>query len=214
MNPKIESINNFTILRLVAALSVLFGHAYILSNGVNQGEDFISNFLVKHYGESLPSLAVDIFFVISGYLIVASYTKHNNLYKYFKARILRIYPALFAAVLFSIIIGAFCTNLPVLEYFTNPEVMEFLRINTFALNTIKFNLPGVFIHNPYPISVNGSLWTLAIELKLYIGVSILGMLWLLKKNNFNIFFLILFAACLFGSQSILFIDSYNLAVYT
>ena len=207
MNHKIYFNNNFTILRLIAALSVLFGHAYILSNGVNQGEDFISNFLVKYYGESLPSIAVDIFFVISGYLIVASYTKHNNLYKYFKSRILRIYPALVVAVLFSIIIGAFCTNLPALEFFTNPEVKEFLLVNAFALNSIKFNLPGVFINNPYPISINGSLWALAIELKLYIGVSILGIVWLLKKNNFNIFFLILFASCLFGTQSSLFIDN-------
>lgn len=201
MNHKIYFNNNFTILRLIAALSVLFGHAYILSNGVNQGEDFISNFLVKYYGESLPSIAVDIFFVISGYLIVASYTKHNNSYNYLKARILRIYPALITAVLFCILAGAASTSLSVSQYFMNPEVKEFLFTNAFAINAIKFNLPGVFLNNPYPISVNGSLWTLTIELRLYVLVLIMGILSLLKKNRFNILFSLFLTTYFFFKES-------------
>ena len=46
--------NNFTLLRLLAAIAVLFGHSYVLSLGVGRGEDFISNFLVRYWGESLP----------------------------------------------------------------------------------------------------------------------------------------------------------------
>jgi peptidoglycan/LPS O-acetylase OafA/YrhL len=182
-------------------LSVLFGHAYILSNGINHGEDFVSSFLVSHFGKSLPSIAVDIFFVISGYLIVASYTKHNNSYNYFKARILRIYPALVVAVLFCIFAGAFSTSLSVSQYFMNPEVKEFLFTNVFALNGIKFNLPGVFLNNPYPISVNGSLWTLTIELRLYVLVLILGILSLLKKNHFNILFYLSLTTLFFFYES-------------
>jgi peptidoglycan/LPS O-acetylase OafA/YrhL len=165
-------------------------------------------FLINHYGKSLPSIAVDIFFVISGYLIVASYTKHNNSYSYLKARILRIYPALITAVIFCIIAGAFSTSLSVSQYFMNSEVKEFLFTNALALNEIKFNLPGVFLNNPYPISVNGSLWTLTIELRLYILVFILGILSLLKKNRFNILFSLFFlTTCLFSKYSSILVNN-------
>jgi peptidoglycan/LPS O-acetylase OafA/YrhL len=138
---------------------------------------------------------------------VASYTRHNNSYSYLKARILRIYPALITVVIFCIVAGAFSTSLPMSQYFMNSEVKEFLYTNSLALNGIKFNLPGVFLNNPYPISVNGSLWTLTIELRLYILVLILGVLSLFKKNRFNILFSLLLITCLFNKQSSIFVNN-------
>ena len=68
-----DRANNFTLLRLLAALAVLYGHSYVLSLGVKGGEDPISNFLIRFWGESLGGIAVDLFFVTSGFLVTASY---------------------------------------------------------------------------------------------------------------------------------------------
>ena len=43
----------------------------------------------------------------------------------------------------------------------------------------KFDLPGVFVDNPYPGSVNGSLWTLPIELVCFLLLPI--WIWILGK---------------------------------
>jgi len=60
-------------------------------------------------------------------------------------------------------------------------------------------LPGVFTSNPYPGSVNGSLWTLPIEVRMYFWVAVLGSLSLLwRAHVFNALFLL---TCLVYAQS-------------
>ena len=195
--------NNFNLLRLCAALSVVFSHSYALSNGVDHGEDFISNFLIKYFNFSFASLGVNIFFVISGYLITASYINRNNFIEFYKARILRIYPALFVNIIFCILIGAIVTNYNIRQYFNSKDTFYFLYQNILLLKGIRFNLPGVFLDNPYPVSVNGSLWTLPIELYLYIAISIFGIISILKKKYFNIFLFLLFVSTFFNKLILL-----------
>lgn len=195
-----ERANNFTLLRLLAAMAVLYGHSYALSLGVSGGEDLISNFLIRYWGESLPSLAVDLFFVSSGFLVTASYLQRDNLFAFIEARVLRIYPGLIVAVLFCVfVVGAFVTTDSVAAYFSSPITWSYLKNNSLLIKGIQFDLPSVFINNPYPISVNGSLWTLPVELWMYFWVAIMGSLSLLKGNKaFNAIFLVL---CLMYAQS-------------
>jgi len=191
--------NNFTIMRLLAAYAVLFGHSYPLSLGPGI-EDPISRFFIHHWGESLPSLAVDLFFVTSGFLVGASYIQRQNLIVFFEARALRIIPALFIAVLFCIfIVGPFATTLPLSEYFSSTSTWSYLKHNSTLITGIQFDLPGVFVTNPYQTSVNGSLWTLPIEVSMYFWVAILGYLSILKNiQSFNLFFVLI---CLIYAQS-------------
>ncbi|TRW92203.1 acyltransferase family protein [Candidatus Methylobacter oryzae] len=191
--------NNFTLLRLLAAMAVLFGHSWPLSLGLNGSEDPISTFLIKFTGESLPSLAVDLFFVTSGFLVTASYIQRENLFEFIEARILRIFPGLVFAVFFCVFAGYLVTTEPKLNYFLSPATWSYLKHNIFLVNGIQFDLPGVFLNNPYPLSVNGSLWTLPIEILMYVWVAVLGYLSLLKdKKSFNLFFIVL---CLMYAQS-------------
>lgn len=186
-----DRANNFTLLRLVAALCVLFGHSYALSLG--HGEDPLSNFLIKFWGESLPSMAVDLFFVTSGFLVTASFMKREDIFTFVEARLLRIFPGLFVAVLFCVfVVGAIFTTLSLQDYLAAPGVWSYLKHNLFLLNGIQFSLPSVFLTNPYPVSVNGSLWTLPIEITMYFWVALLGALALLKDVRvFNLLFLVL-----------------------
>jgi hypothetical protein len=43
-------------------------------------------------------------------------------------------------------------------------------------------LPGAYVGNPYPYAVNGSLWTLPIELRLYALLAIAGVIGLLSRR--------------------------------
>lgn len=191
--------NNFTLLRLCAAMAVLFGHSWPLSLGLNGGEDPISNFLIGFSGESLPGFAVDLFFVTSGFLVTASYIQRENLYAFIEARALRILPGLSVAVLFCVFLGFLLTTESKASYFASPTTWSYLKHNILLVTGIQFDLPGVFTNNPYPGSVNGSLWTLPIEVWMYFWVAVLGSLSLLKdKKSFNLFFIVL---CLLYAQS-------------
>lgn len=177
--------NNFTLLRLLAAFSVLYGHSYALSMGLHGGEDPVSLRLIYYWGESLPSLAVDLFFVASGFLVTASYCQRNDLYAFTEARLLRIFPGLIVAVLFCVlVVGPISTTLSLSDYFSSPSIFSYIKHNISLLNGIQFDLPSVFTSNPYPGSVNGSLWTLPIEFWMYIVVAVLGACAILQDRRF------------------------------
>jgi len=171
----IDRSNNFDFLRFVAASLVIFSHSFVLLNGVSW-DPYIS---ISGY-EGFGSLAVNIFFVISGFLITKSWFDNNKWHEFIKKRILRIFPALFVVVfLTTFLLGPLVTNLSIGEYFSNSGTYDYLKN---AILQIRFFLPGVFFDNPFSGGVNGSLWTLPIEFALYFGVLIYGILNLFRFN--------------------------------
>lgn len=115
---------------------------------------------------SVGGVAVAIFFLYSGILIAKSCERHKSFKQFFYKRILRIFPELIVCVLASIfIIGLAVTNLPWTEYLLHPQsYLYLLNIVMIPVHT----LPGVFVHNPYPLVVNAALWTIAAEFMCYI----------------------------------------------
>lgn len=196
--------NNFTLLRLLAAFSVLYGHSYALSIG-NGLEDPISSILIHYWGESLPSLAVDLFFVTSGFLITASYCQRDNFQVFVESRLLRIFPALIIAVLLCVfVVGPISTTSSLTDYFSSPSTWSYLKHNIILLNGIQFDLPSVFMSNPYPMSVNGSLWTLPIELWMYMFIAFLGFSRvLISRATFNLAFLFAIITYIYGGNGFL-----------
>ena len=156
--------NNFNLLRFGAALSVIISHSFILTNN-----------LPNAWPKILGFLAVNCFFIISGFLVCKSLLTRNSLRNYALARVLRIYPALIVAVVFcAFVIGPIFTSLPLMNYFSNPQTLKFIAINATLLGGgIENSLPGVFDHK----QVNAPLWTLFYELYMYVILAIIAFLY-------------------------------------
>ena len=175
--------NNFNLIRALAALAVLVTHCFVLATGSTDREP-----LWKALGVTWGVIAVDVFFLTSGFLITGSLSAKKDLWSFFTARLLRIYPALAVAMLLSVaFLGAFISTVSPSSFFFHPKTVLFLFKNMTLFSGVSFQLPGVFSSNPYPLVVNGSLWTLPAEVRLYV---ILGGIWALslwvggRKRNF------------------------------
>jgi peptidoglycan/LPS O-acetylase OafA/YrhL len=96
-------------------------------------------------------------------------------------RALRIYPALVVCVLLSVfVLGPLVTVAP--DYWTDPRTWRYLWANA-SLWRAEFWLPGVFEQLPRT-AVNGSLWTLPIEGRLYIALMLAGLLGMLSTRRY------------------------------
>ena len=169
--------NNFNLIRILAALSVLLSHCYPLlavSSTTPWGRVIETR---------LSDLAVNTFFIISGFLVARSFVRRPRLRPFLNARLLRLIPALFVVTsLSALVLGPFATSLPLSDYLFDPEVWAYIFSNS-SLDGTEFGLPGVFADNPFPSAVNGSLWTLRYEGKMYAALTALGFLGVLRPGR-------------------------------
>lgn len=164
----INRSNNFNFLRLFAALLVIYSHSFPLS-GSNSLETF--NLLTGSF--TFGKLGVAIFFVISGYLITISWNRESNLIIFTWKRLLRIYPGLITSVLFStFVVGSIATSLTFSDYIST---ISYLQIVKGTILMYQPFLPGVFTDNLYANAVNGSLWTLCWEARMYMLTAVFGL---------------------------------------
>lgn len=167
--------NNFDFLRFFAASLVIVSHCYFML-----GLDDLEPFLLATGYEDGGAIAVGVFFVISGYLITGSYLNSSSRSSYFIKRALRLFPALFVAILLTVfVLGPLVTTLSLGEYFSETRTWMYLRN---ILLATSYDLPGVYLDNPYTGVVNGSLWTLPMEASMYVCVAALGMVGFLRRG--------------------------------
>jgi peptidoglycan/LPS O-acetylase OafA/YrhL len=161
--------NRFDILRLFAAWLVLFSHCYPLG-GRPESEPLASTLGI----DTLGGVGVAIFFVLSGYLITISLERSHSLGDFARRRLLRIYPALIAISLLSVLVlGPLMTTLSQPVYWRHSMTWDYLM--TASAWVVKYPLPGVFADNPAPHAINGSLWSLPYEIRCYVVLALLGL---------------------------------------
>ncbi len=171
--------NNFDLIRIVTAVLVLVNHS------------------LGHLELSVPGWyaviqqfqRVPMFFVMSGFLLSASFERNSQLKPYFTNRLARIYPGLWMCLLLTVILFALIGGVS----FFNAEAAPWL-----AAQGIGFIYTPSFLDNFGYGSYNGSLWTIVIELQFYLCLPIIY--WLYRKYNRDNFFYILFAvSCILAS---------------
>ena len=183
-------LNNFDLIRLLAAMQVVVAHAIGHTPLVMQLSPW-----GRQLFEALMLLpGVPVFFVISGFLIAKSFERNpTDVAGYFWRRGLRIFPALWVCLL---------VTLAVLGGFGFLQG-EFLFSKTFAawlagqVSFLQFYNPEHF--RGFGIGVaNGALWTITVELQFYVFIPILHYLTtarpLVRKWLVAALFLISFAS--------------------
>jgi peptidoglycan/LPS O-acetylase OafA/YrhL len=163
--------NNFDLIRLFAALAVMFGHSYVLQL-TNDLRDPVTQLFGR---ESSGSLAVFAFFLMSGILISASFDRQRSVPRFLALRVARIWPALAGCSLFAaFIVGPLFTTWTTHAYFASPATWYFLGHMLTIVHGLGWLLPGVFTNNPFVGAINAAVWTLPLELKCYLVVLAAG----------------------------------------
>lgn len=171
--------DNFLLLRFVAASMVIYGHGASVTGGKGLPELFTW----LGWGTYSGTLAVYMFFVVSGFMITGSYLRRQHLVDFLWARVLRIFPAyLFCLLICAFVLGAIYTSMPLDEYFHNREVAHYVTRNLELQTSMVWNLPGVFTNNPVRSTVNGAIWTLPAEFRMYLWVALVGVLAVLSRR--------------------------------
>lgn len=158
--------NNIGLLRLLFALMVVGAHGYHLS---------LSPSLSVLLRFCNSELAVQGFFVLSGFLVTMSHARAHSLRDYAVKRVRRIYPAYACVVLLCALAGLAFSTASLSVYASG--MAAYLGANLVFLNFLYPTLPGVFEGHALP-AVNGALWTIKIEVMFYLCVPVLA--WLFR----------------------------------
>jgi peptidoglycan/LPS O-acetylase OafA/YrhL len=150
------STNNFDLIRLFAASQVAISHTI--------------QYLTPEPGPALSAAlrilsffpGVPIFFFISGFLISRSYEQCDSLTTYARNRALRIFPALHVCLILNIgliaLTGYFVAN--------GVTLLQLLGLYAAKGSILQFYNPA-FMRNFGDGVLNGSLWTICVELQFY-----------------------------------------------
>ena len=166
-------------LRAIAVISIIFYHARLVLFGKNY---FSGGFL-----------GIDIFFVISGYLItylilIDLLFKNNFSFKiFYEKRIRRIFPLLFIVIIISFIFGFFLLIPSDFLYLSKSSLYS-----VFFLSNFYFKIKYYFFFKSLLIPLLHT-WSLSVEIQFYLIISFIIFLLnkYLKKNIILIFTLMI-----------------------
>ena len=175
--------NNFDALRLIFAAMVVVYHTALLSQAPALG-----------WGLYISStFAVQAFFVVSGFLVTMSFENSSSLKGYALKRLRRIAPAYIVVVVGAAVLLATLSTLPASQYFASLEFWRYLGFNLILSNFSAPSLPGVFTSH-FETAVNGSLWTIKIEVAFYCTVPL--MVWASRRFGYRATLATVFVASL------------------
>ena len=168
----VQRRNNFDLLRLIAATSVIFTHAFLIAEGDQNRDPLV---VLSRNQCATGLVGVFIFFAISGFLVTQSWEQTSSLPRFLAKRALRIYPGFAVCILvLTFGLGAAMTSLRLRDYLGDPGTRDFLAANL-TMQLQPNALPGVQFNQFWFGNVmDGPLWSLPLEVALYLMVALLG----------------------------------------
>ncbi len=175
-DPRALRENNLDFIRFALAALVIFAHSFALLAGSDDVEP-----LMRLTGGQLTfgALAVDGFFILSGFLVTQSWLRGDGALSFFRKRVLRIYPGFVAAVLVGTLVVVPIASSSLAVGFASIDPLQLLW-GCVSLRGYYWH-PGSFQGNPVPGVVNGSLWSVSYEFWCYVGVALLGTFQVLRR---------------------------------
>ena len=178
------SRNNFDLLRVLLAITVVFCHCFSL-----KGLDWEPIGSYFHYGFG-GMLAVYGFLVISGFLVTRS-LQERSFEDYVFARIVRVVPGLaLISVVEVFVIGLAFTKERTWIFLSYVGFRHLWNMTVFSMDA---QLYSVFPDTSPPWMMNGSLWTIPIECSFYIVLPIVMVMFGLRRAVVPLFFVSLLA---------------------
>ncbi len=165
--------NNFGFLRLLFAALVVVSHSPELVDGNRSREILTRIFGTTSFGE----VAVDGFFLISGYLITKSFIESRSTRSYLAKRFFRIVPGYLVSFWICVLIIAPFVG-------ADGSVLSAETIKHQIVRTLRLaspDVPGVFPGLPNP-ALNGPMWTIAYEFRCYLAAAGFGLLGVYKPR--------------------------------
>jgi peptidoglycan/LPS O-acetylase OafA/YrhL len=168
--------NNFGFLRLSFATLVILAHSPEIIDGNGSREILCRIFGTISFGD----LAVDGFFLVSGYLITLSYLRSKSNVDYLLKRVLRIYPGYIVAFLFSLIVVGLLVGGRIADL--RSELHLNLPAHLLLLDEpeLKSAFTGLGVREA---TLNASMWTLIYEFRCYCVLMILGAMGVLRNRK-------------------------------
>jgi peptidoglycan/LPS O-acetylase OafA/YrhL len=163
----------FDGLRVAFAAMVLFSHSFALLGVADPIRSVVTG------GGDPGDLAVDGFFLISGYLITRSWVSDPSMSRFLARRALRLYPAFVVASIISVFLAGPLGAAVVGDYFHELNLRQTL-VGFLVLS--EPHTPTVFAGTPVG-SVNGSMWTISFEARCYLLAMLLGLAGLFRKRT-------------------------------
>lgn len=123
-----------------------------------------------------------MFFVMSGFLLSASFERNGSLVPYFRNRLSRIYPGLWACLLVTIIVFSF----------VGADFVHASALPWFFAQAVGLIYTPAFLDQFGYGSYNGSLWTIVVELQFYLILPVIYFLYKQfspKKTSDKFFYL-------------------------
>lgn len=169
----------FDFWRFFLSSAVIFLHSFHVAYGTVEGGERVE-FLNPAFAAILP-----IFFGLSGFLVAGSAIRTSNVLTFLSFRAVRLIPALTVEIVLSaLILGPMLTTVPLAGYFSDHEFIVYWGN---ILGRVRYALPGLFIENPVPRTVNLNLWTLHAELECYAVMAVAMLLGVVGKRRFALF---------------------------
>ena len=160
--------NRLDFVRFALASLVILSHSYPGATGSEDAEPLA---LLTQKQLTFGTLAVDFFFIISGFLILHSWLTQPQATAYLGKRIRRIYPGFITTGVIGALVIWPLTSAGGFQAISPAFVVELL-LNLLRLQALT---PGPsFVDNPGAGVMNGSLWSIPFEFWCYIGILVLG----------------------------------------
>lgn len=206
-NISLRKDNSFNAIRLICCLIIIIGHSMDLSETGHYWV-FIRKYLIQ------LNDCVNVFFILSGFFVTRSYLakKSNGMTvgKFYRHRAYRLLPSYYITIVLSTI-GFF----GILHQLYNCDAQAYLGTIHFwkylfsSISTLNFICPSP-VSDSYAngafagFSLNGSLWTMKIEIGFYIFLPLL--IFCLEKLNTkksrNLFLTVLYILSVFWKYSL------------
>jgi len=167
--------NNFNLIRFLAATLVLLDHSVALAGTGEPRLLTLGALSLNLDAIPLGRIAVDVFFVVSGFLVTRSVLTRPTVTEFAVARALRLLPALLAvSFMIAFVLGPLVSDRSFAEYFSDLKAWIYVPLTGFLVSHSE-TLPGVFETGREQGVVNSPLWTLRYEALCYAILAVLGL---------------------------------------